>query len=269
LEIAALIYPRNSITGDVFGTSNVLPDFSQFGKHLYETGGVDSSSTAFYRLNNYQFNPLAQAAWRDDIPSKNQTMNQTIARLRSDGKSLNDNHVVIGNLWNEGTANFDGICGNTATCAEANQYPNGRTWYNSRSGWSLKIAPPSHYLPNPLQYDKKSTLILDLGSVEINSSVQKKNVNSSFGIIVTAGDVYIKNRSPYNKMTFEASIFVPSGNIYVIGHNIDLIGSFVAKDFIINSGSSGYNINFIQDTREENIWPPGFRDLQPLAQESR
>jgi hypothetical protein len=266
IETGALIYPRKSIIGDVYGTTGVnLPGFKQFGKNLYQSGGGTGGSTAFYQIGNYKFNPSAQAAWND---GNNKAMADTVSRLKEDTKGLQSNNVVLSTRnWNTGLTNFDGICGGSTTCDDQNQYPNGRVWGNPSDIGDVNIGFGTPVAPNPLNYNKKATVLVQSGNLNINVNIIKKNTISSLGFIVENGNVVIQNSSP-KKIVVEASIFAPKGTITVIGNNIDLIGSFVAKDFIINGingGAATYNINFIQDTRPSDVRPPGFRDLIPLS----
>lgn len=261
LEIATLLYPENSINGDVHGAANLLPGFSQFGKHLYTTPGFNSSSSAFYKMFDYQFNKKAQAYWPNG--GNNKAMVDTVNRLKSNTKTLNapNNIVGPGNYWLR--SDFNGICGLGASCDDYYQYPNGRVWHSAPiGGWGL--------LSNSsVVYRDKSTIIIEKGGsnkidVQINNSFKKQNAESSIGFIVTGGDVLIQNTGN-SKITIEASIFVPNGSIKISGSNIDLIGAFVAKDFVV-SGSS--NVNFIQDTRDESVWPPGFREFKSITSTS-
>ena len=271
IETGALLYPRNTIVGDMYNSNGVnLPGFKQFGKNLYQSGSGTTGSTAFYKIGNYTFNPAAQAAWN---AGNNQAMSDTISRLRSNSKDMKSSGILgASNTWMPQT--FDGICispiATISNCPEINQYPDGRVWSATVGSGDVNIAKVSGIVR---KYQKKSSLIFDFSGairqkLQIQTDLRKIDSNSSLGVIVLNGDVYITNPDSSKKMIVEASIFAPKGNIIVTGNNIDLIGSFVAKDFIINNGATSYNINFIQDTRPSEIWPPGFRDLAPLYRNS-
>lgn len=237
----AVIAPRGvNVFGESFSASG---NFNYWGRHLRTTRG-GGSSNAFWELRNYQFNPSAQAYWNSTATDKNETMNKTIERLKTNAKAVGS--VFSNNIWVQKP--FYGICGNSDNCSETNQYPEGRVWLES-GGASIS--------GDLLRYKYKATLIVEPGDLAVSTNVVKNDAQSSLGFIVRDGKVTITNSSS-NKMTIEASIFAPKGTITISGNNIDLIGSFVAKDFSV----PGSNINFIQDTRGETAFPPGFRELQ-------
>lgn len=255
-------YFSNSITGDVYGAADIL-GFAQLGKHLYQYGGSKTGEpSAFYKMSNYEFNPNAQSYWKPkDGKNRNRAMTDAVNRLKGDAKDLKG-IVVSGNIWSPPI--FNGVCGITSgsiCTTEENQYPNGRVWLAAPTGPGLLI--PSRLIN--YKYNHKSTIIIDSGNndrkdVQINADFEKYDSNSSIGFIVTNGDVIIQNKTN-RKIKIEGSFFVPNGNIIISGNNIDLVGSFVAKDFLV-SGSG--NINFVEDTRAETTWPPGFRDVRQL-----
>jgi hypothetical protein len=58
-------------------------------------------------------------------------------------------------------------------------------------------------------------------------------------------------------------MFVPNGYIKISGNDIWLTGSFVATNFIVDPKST--NIRFVEDTRGESKWPPGFREMHSIS----
>lgn len=230
---------------NVFGDSNnALGSYNYWGKHLRATSD-NSDSNAFWQQKSYQFNPSAQAYWNS---GNNATMIETIARLLQNAKPLSNGST------NSLTGIFNGICYPVAanTCTEANQYSDGRVWY---SNGSVSVS-------GGVTYSNKATIIVKNGDLAISGNLSADQ-NSSIGFIVQNGSVNITNSTGSKKIN--ASFFVPKGSINIPDSNIDLTGSFVANDFNVH----GSNINFIQDTRGESAWPPGFRDLQPLTSISK
>lgn len=239
---------------NVFGDSNnASGNYNYWGQHLRQT--TDSSdSNALWQQKAYSFNPKAQAVW-DNSQLKNQTLTDTVARLLQNAKPLSNSPT---NLI---TTAFDGVCGSPTASGcgtETAQYPDGRVWY---SDGPLTIK-------GGVTYSKKSTIIIKNGNLTINGSLTPKDsANDGIGFIVENGNVTIQNA---NGKSVQAAIFAPKGtitnNFIVASNNVSLTGSFVASGFDTGSYS---NISFIQDTRSESTWPPGFRDLQPLSSQSR
>ena len=258
LEISILLYPDNLIVGDVYGFNTPGFEYSYFGKNLRLTPD-NSYSNSFWNLPGYKFNPQAQAYWDSSSADKNKVMNQTIERLKSNTKPLRNNIFDAYVTWKKKP--FDGICGDfSASCSEINQYPEGRVWYTpgyptSVYSWGMLVINPA------VTYRRKATMIVDQGNAQISTQLSPYDDASSLGIVVRNGDVYIQNTGS-KKMTIKANIFVPNGKIRLWGSNIELIGSFVAKDFEIANPSTSTNISFIYDSRGESAYPPGFRDLQ-------
>jgi len=215
---AVFVYPSINVIGDSF---NADGNFSYWGRHLKQNEG-SAESNALWQAGNYQFNPSAQAYWKNDDPNKNTAMTQAVDRLMQNAKTLPSSVMNVP---------FHGVCGNGSptiiTCPEMNQYLDGRAWY---SGSAVQIN-------NGFNYTKKSTIIIGNGTansnLEINTSISPASptdVDSSLGFIVRKGNVTITNNSA-QPMTVRASIFVPNGTINLVGNNINLIGSFVANDF--------------------------------------
>jgi len=250
-------YFSNYIQGDVSGLTDVLPNFSQLDKHLYHSSGtINSYSTAYYKISNYEFNPNAQAYWDSSDENRNQKMLETVARLKQNSKKLPHGVNVLAGI-------FDGICGYQSECSESLQYSDGRVW-NTASRVLVTA--------NQLKYKNKSTIIIDGNNSRkdliIDTSilpVSANDQNSSIGFIVMNGDVIIRNFG--SQKNINISVFAPKGDIIIQGNKIELTGSFVANDFTSTIGSNG--IRFIQDTKLESSWPPGFRDLQPLSVQSK
>ncbi|MFA5158206.1 MAG: hypothetical protein WC451_03440 [Patescibacteria group bacterium] len=259
LETTTLITPANTVNGDVYGVSNVLPSLRQFGKHLYSSGGNNSSSSAYYKMGSYQFNPKAQSYWKADDANKNSAMTETINRLLADSKTLPAATM---------SGTFDGVCGTaigTASCPiEQSQYPNGRVW---KSDSAVQIGTAPNWV---LNYSKVSTWIIGNGTNQTDLTIDASvfdnaaltAAKSSIGLIVRKGNVIVKNTSKISKK-INASIFVPNGSLIVEGSNISFTGSYVAEDFILNN--SVYNTNFKEDTRDESVWPPGFREFRSMS----
>jgi hypothetical protein len=268
---AVIEYPSINVTGDSYNTSG---DFAYWGQHLRQTTcnlatDPECNSNAFEQIGGYQFNPLAQSYFNSGT---NAAMTDAIERLKLNSKPTGspNNILSAANSWTN-PGQFDGICGFGGTsCSDSNQYPDGRVWYTAP-----KTAPGLSITTTSVSYSRKSTFIIDEGSagtredVKISKSITNApgtSGTSSIGFIVTDGDVYIQNTAK-TELTIDASFFVPNGTIHVSGSNINLVGSFVAKSFDVDTTSSS-NINFIQDTRDESVWPPGFRDLIPFSSTS-
>jgi len=233
---AVMKYPAANVVGNSYLSSG-MSNFSYWGRHLRQTGD-STGSNAFWQATNYQFNPSAQAIWSGD----NQTMSNTIDRIAASAKDIDS--VVTP---------FYGICGNTPICSEKDQYPEGRAW-DFGANRDLTIA--------GLQYFDRAAIIVEKKKLIITSSISNPSQDSlsNLGFIVRNGDVVISNPDATKSIKINASIFAPNGTITVSGYNITLTGSFVAKNFSVPASSS--NINFIEDTRGESAWPPGFRELQ-------
>lgn len=249
-----------NVIGDSF---NADSNFAYWGRYLKQnTGSADSN--ALWKTGSYQFNPNSQAYWKSDDPNKNTAMTSAINRLKLNSKPANT-FLALGNSWVNPI--FDGVCGSGGvSCSDSNQYSDGRVWYAAPTGgWGL-FANTSSVI-----YSRKATFVIESGNplvredVQIDRSFTSADNNSSIGFIVTNGDVYIQNLNPTERLTIKANVFVPNGTIHTFGNNIDFTGSFVAQNFDV----TGSGINFIQDTRPESTWPPGFRDLLPLKSESK
>jgi len=248
--VAALKYPPVNVTGSTYSVSD-LGDFAYWGRHLRQTGD-NYSRNAFWQAMDYQFNPAAQAVWT----GSNQTVNNTIDRISADAKDIGS----IASGWSAPVSSFHAICGlitnpTPNNCSELNQYPEGRSWiYHKTTDLEIR----------ELHYYNRATVIIENANLILDGSIISQDDLSNLGFIVRNGDVTISNPDPAKSIKINASFFVPNGTIRVpgyTGYNITLTGSFVAKDFDI-SDTSGSNINFVQDTRGENAWPPGFRELQ-------
>jgi len=246
--VAALKYPPVNVTGSTYSVSD-LGDFAYWGRHLRQTGD-NYSRNAFWQAMDYQFNLAAQAYWNLADPVKNSAMSETLNRLKSNASDLsNTNWSTASTVYN-----FNGVCGGGVAdnCPEESLFPEGKFWLYHGD----KISSELHYY-------SKGTIYIQNGDLNIISSIfnpktGNEHDKASFGIVINNGDLIIRNLNPNEAIKISASIFVPNGTIKVIGDNITLTGSFVAKDFSV----TGSNINFIQDTRGEDAWPPGFRDLQ-------
>jgi hypothetical protein len=253
---------------NVFGDSNSASgDFLYWGRHLRQSRD-NSSSNSYWETKSYSFNPDAQAFWDINDPNKNIVMSETIERLKRSSKSPTKilSGLFPGNIRILTPTLFDGVCGylNSVPCLETSTHPEGALWYEDglyeSNGFAGGLG-----INQPLKYQNKGTFLIDKGGLFINASVNKmaSSTDGALGFIVTDGDVVIQNYSN-NAVTVRVSIFAPNGTIRVQGDRINLIGSFVAKDFIVDSTVDV--ANFIQDTRGEASWPPGFRELKlPLV----
>ncbi len=246
--VAILRYGGVNVVGDSYSASG---DFNYWGRHLRQATD-NSDSNAFWESGNYSFNPNAQSYWDTGDPNKNSEMTDTINRLSRNTKS------PVNSIFSDGPSyvwiprSFHGVCGQLLTCSEDNLYPEGRIWHPERDK-DLYIRAPK------VEYSDKAAILLSGRNLNIETSVEPKygQNDAALGFIVQNGNVIIRNNTS-NTMTVRASIFVPNGNIIIIGNRINLIGSFVAKDFVIESNIA----SFIQDTRGETSWPPGFRELK-------
>ncbi|MCX6810196.1 MAG: hypothetical protein NTY30_00445 [Candidatus Berkelbacteria bacterium] len=230
---------------NVFGDSvNAGNTYNYWGQHLSQNSGPVNSN-ALWQQQNYSFNKDTQAYWNS---GKNQAMSDAIARLMQNATKLQTAAI---------SSSFDGVCWNLADkCSQLDQYPDGRVWY-----WNGPVS-----IGGGINYSKKATIVVNNGDLTINGNLLSTDQISSLGFIVESGNAIIQNETnPHKKISINASFFVPKGTIQIIGNDIDLTGSFVADDFNV----SGSDINFIQDTRGESAWPPGFRDLQSLASISK
>jgi len=262
--VAILRYGGVNVYGD---SSSADSDFLYWGRHLRQSDNL-SESNALWESSNYSFNPSAQSYWDINDPNKNIVMSETIERLKKDSKSPVSDVSIFGGRkqYQLIMRPLDGVCGFPSDCSDTATHPEGVVWYTedySSSGYSLAISSGL----DSLYYRNKGTILVDKGGLFIGTSVDilssySNSQNSALGFIVTNGDVNIQNYTG-EMMTVRASIFAPNGKITIQGNQrINLIGSFVAKDFVVQSP----NVNFIQDTRGETSWPPGFRELElPLV----
>lgn len=245
--VAVLLYPKINITGDSY-SADTLGNFSYWGRHLRKVGD-SSNSNAFWQAKNYQFNPAAQAIWNGGT-----TYAANVDRISASARRLDGEYVSSSGAWLLPT--FWGVCGKTANCTESGQYPEGRIWSSD--------APAGLIMKNlNLSYFNRSTVVVESGDFTLSDSNisyfsnGENEKTANFGLIIKNGNVNITS-SAGKAVKIYASIFAPNGNIHVSGDNITLVGSFVAKDFIVNGG----NINFVYDSRAETTWPPGFRELE-------
>jgi hypothetical protein len=252
--VGVIRYPERNIIGDSYLDGD-FSNFAYWGRHLRQA--TDSSgSNALWQSGNYSFNPNAQSYWNTEDPNKNSEMTSVITRLVRDSKSPvpsvfsdGSNYVWIPRL-------FYGVCGQLQNCSEDSLYPEGRIWHPARNK-NLLIQSPR------VEYSNKGTVLLTSRNLTIETSVEPKygQSDAALGFIIQNGNVVIRNNTS-NTMTVRASMFVPNGTITLTGNRINLIGSFVAQNFIVNSNIA----NFVQDTRGETSWPPGFRELKlPLV----
>lgn len=250
LEKAAILYPDNLITGDVYGFNNPNFDYSYFGKNLLLTPG-SSGANAFWKLPSYNFNSKAQAYWSAFDRNRNQQASDAIAALKSKAAKLTSLPLPF----------FNGVCGPgySASCPTTgpnpNQYPEGRVWvYTPPSGSDTVLA------GSTLSYWNRGTIIITDGDLVIRSDINYSSgsTGSSLGFIVEKGNVRFESS---NEKKITASFFVPNGNIEILKSNIQFVGSFVANDFLTAVGGV-FNVSFIYDQRGEAVWPPGFRELQ-------
>ena len=247
--VALLKYEGANVFGDSYSASG---NFNYWGRHLRQATD-NSDSNALWESGNYSFNPNAQSYWDTGDPNKNSEMTETITRMSKDTKS-----PVAALVFNNGTQYswnarpFYGVCGQIANCSDKSLYPEGRIW-RPETNKDLLIQSPA------VEYSGRGTILLPNRNLTIETSINPRysENDAALGFIVQNGNVIIRNNTS-NTMTVRASIFVPNGTITLIGNRINLIGSFVAKDFVIESNIA----NFIQDARGETSWPPGFRELK-------
>ena len=248
--VGVIRYPERNIIGDSYLDGD-FSDFAYWGRHLRQA--TDNSDTnALWEYGNYSFNPNAQSYWDVGDPNKNAEMTDTIDRLAKNTRSPVNSVFSDGSSYVWIPRSFHGVCGQLLSCSEDSLYPEGRIWHPERDK-NLYIRAPK------VEYSDKATILLSRRNLNIETSIEPKygQNDAALGFIVQNGNVIIRNNTS-NTMTVRASIFVPNGTITLIGNRINLIGSFVAKDFVIESNIA----NFIQDTRGETSWPPGFRELK-------
>lgn len=251
--VAIMRYAGINVAGDSYSASG---NFNFWGRHLRQTvDGTDSN--AFWQARGYSFNPSAQSYWNAGDPNKNAEMTATINRLSRSSKSPVPSIFSNGPDYIWIPRPFNGVCGQLQSCSEESLYPEGRIW-RPENNKNLLIQGSSLY-PSNVKYIDKATIILPERDLVISTSVEPKygENEAALGFIVQNGNVTINNKTA-ETLNVRASIFVPNGTITLIGNKINLIGSFVAKDFRVNSIIA----SFIQDTRGESSWPPGFRELK-------
>lgn len=247
--VAIMRYAGVNVVGDSYSASG---NFNFWGRHLRQTtDGTDSN--AIWQVAGYNFNPSAQAYWDPSDANKNREMTEAINRLAKNAKSPVSSQIFIdASLYYWNAHLFDGVCGLNVNCNEKSMYPEGRVWRPDQS--------KNLYISSSIRYTGRGTILLPGGNLLITDrSIDQKygNPDAALGFIVQNGNVTITNTSD-ETLNVRASMFVPNGTITLVGNKINLIGSFVAKDFQIDSKVA----SFIQDTRGESSWPPGFRELK-------
>lgn len=237
-EMSVLLYPDNSIVGDAYLNGD-LNNFAFYGRNLNKSS-TSSLSGDYYTwgVKNYEFNKLAQSS--SDTSSYIARVNQLLGEAPPVGSSALTSASGI-YLQSKDVASIN----LSPTNADINSSPEGKVW---KYAGNLTI-PANKTIP----YHGKGTLIVD-GNLTISSGAKiippsGDESNNLMGIIVK-GNVTLSGDN-----IVKAPIFA-TGVINVIGNNVFLYGSFIAKNFNVSSKSG---IRFFYDYRLDSGWPPGFR----------
>lgn len=264
LELAALYYPpKGMIVGDAY-LGNMDPNnFSYWGRNLVQNSGTNATSTdSFWGMNNYTNNPNAQANMSG---SEYETYIKKIVNLGTEAQVIGPADLYGNTSWY-----LQGSTGLTENGnLDAPKYPNGKVWsVNTGSTGTIDLTANTTYT-----YYGKGTLIIrnpsnnafDLRFLD-GTKLIAGTPDSRLGIMVVDGNdtIFSGNNQVQATMLCYSPLDDPAegGNFNFNGDNIDLIGSFVAEDFINLTGANARsNIRFYYDKGLDSSWPPGFRDL--------
>ena len=243
LETATLLYPDNSIVGDI-SLKDKLTNFALYGRNLNKSSqpGNDVYGGT-WDVKNYTFNPAAQSSYSVD---QQIYYEQRIRGLDSEGTDIENTLLTTTKPWRLQTSSTNIGTGSN----DINKYPEGKVW---RTDIAHTVT-----FTGVTKYSGVGTIVINANAsheVEIadGAEISPSDSNSFLGIIVRGGNLRFNGN---NKI--QAAVFVEDGEIISSNvNNIVGIGSFAAKKF--NFTGNPYGIRFFYDYRLDSTWPPGFR----------
>lgn len=253
-ELAALVQTQNIIAGDVYGMDP--NNFAYWGRNLHQISGstLPTNSDASWKVAS-SMNQSAQANW--DGPKFNSYINK-IKTLKLEGSRISNRAQFDGLNWvlnNTSILPPDGtgtLANTTVTNSDA-LYPEGRIWYANCAISSVCNDTSYIQFNSSHAYKGKGTLIFE-GNLNFGENVKIKksstNPDSRLGIIV------IGNVTFFGSNDIDAAVFA-TGTINIKKNNNKLTGSFVARNFTIDSTNN--NMQIFYDYGLDSAWPPGFK----------
>jgi len=247
-ETAAIYYPALTAIGDVYSGDGNLSNFALYGRNLAQTKGAVSTNAQYGTWNTdaYTLNPQAQASYAEDQKIYFDTHYNQLFGEATKVDDINAN--IFWGLQREGMVRTGGSI--------SSLYPEGAVWKNTDS-LSPKV---NLILDSSHQIIGKGTIIVNGNlTVKNGKNIQKWSGDDSY----TLGLIVLGNVTLEGNNNIEAAIF--STENIKIGNNVNMTGSFVAKNFCATGGAScsslanSYGIRISYDYRLEDNWPPGFR----------
>lgn len=224
--LPALYFSGLTVTGDV---SSDLSYLNSWGLNLLKGNGVNSSGFS-WNLKGYAYNSKAQITWTSEQFNKYMEKINTLKSGAATGS-------IQSAMYLQGSVITD------IGESDANVYPDGKVWAIGSSST----------MSSDVTYHGTGTVIIN-GNLTVNQNIDivrpASDTTSRLGIIVL-GDCNFKGGNEIDAMVMcTGKMTVKNGSI--------MTGSFVAKDFSVDSGSY---VRFIYDQALDDNQPPGFRNL--------
>lgn len=242
LEIAALLWPDNSIIGDAYSIGNYLNNFAFYGRNLSKSSGTKLGSGYSWGIEKYQFNDQAQSSYSH---AQSAYYKNRIKQLASEASIISHPSILeSARSWYLQKDGYIGTGNNSST-----KYPEGEVW--SVSGRTVSLGSVAYRGVGTIIINASKEVVIKEGAEIVPADSQ-----SFLGIIVRGGKLTFEGN---NKI--QAAVFVEDDSIKsnegVTVDNITAIGSFAAENF--DFGSNARGIRFYYDYRLDSGWPPGFR----------
>lgn len=250
-EMPVLYFGGANIYGDVSGSLNYL---KFWGKNM--SRGATNSDGVSWDLGSYAFNPASQFVWSSDQFKQYESK---LANLAAEGMKINSRTDFAGqsNFWLQQYKTLGGenlfASASSDRIAGIAKYPDGQVW---TVDGNVTLDSTS-----PITINNKGTIIIRGGNLTVNAGVDLVNSTSNpgrLGIVVMkdpvtgiGGNCTFKGNNHINAMVMCEATLSTQGNV-------DMTGSFVAKQFNINQTFSAF---FQYDPIFDDNQPPGFRDL--------
>ena len=242
LETAALLYPSKIISGDAYSNDDSMADFNFYGRNLYASKDADAAnSDATWKEGSYDLNPDAQASYEDE------QRDYYVGRIEEITQEASFDQSYAGDLVGS-TKWYLQSKRMPSNNSKSNSYPEGKTWRVVPNASESTVT----FSDKDYTYHDKGTIIID-GNLRLENGAKIERAigeEDTLGIIVLGKVEFMGNN------IVEAALF-STNRINVLGDNVEMRGSFVAKEYLI--GVNRFGIKIFYDFNLENNWPPGFR----------
>lgn len=259
-EISTLLYPfQVTVVGDAYLGSSDPNNFAFWGKNLVQGGtGSTASNESYWGFGNYALNPEAQVNLEGD---KYHTYIDNVVNMGREAQVVTGDDISANKTWYLQGSNLFAP-GNS----EVDKYPEGKVWSVNTDGVG------EIDLDGTYTYWGVGTLVIRNPSADgddlkfnLETKLTPGDSQSRLGImVVDDNEVIFSGNNRIQAAILCYTTPANPGRFTFSGDNVNLIGTFVGKNF--DEFTTRSNIRFYYDKGLRDSAPPGFGNMNFSSQ---